>query len=75
VQPGGAIVYWNILRGASVIGFYSSGLSPSLGSQVPFNAFVLDTPSAGTYTYTVQAWKTGSSGCSLNQAVLIAYEL
>lgn len=89
LQPDGAGVsslftsaggnpFYAIKRGSTIIGEFTGqpGTNPAITpvSEVT----ILDTPSAGTYTYTVNYHGTslgGSVNVQVNNAVLVAYEL
>jgi len=70
-----------ILRGATTVYNTEFGASYSTSTSFwslngPFNLMQLDTPSAGTYTYTVQAAAlSGNSAHQITNVVLVAYEL
>lgn len=68
-----------LVRGVTTI----AGFTLSVGSgtaavskSIPSNAFFLDVPAANTYTYKIQATRTGdSTSGSISNAKLVAYEL
>ena len=63
-----------ILRGATVIsvaGFSWTTLGAVSSSAMQF----LDTPSSGTYTYSIKLKSLGGATAALNYSVLVAYEL
>ena len=72
----GNTILVQILRGASSVSISYIGASVDTGLIVPPSSIlVLDTPSAGTYTYSVNVLATASESIYINNAVLVAYEL
>ena len=72
----GGPMFIQILRGATVV--FSSGVGyfgNSTESVPPSSIQFLDTPSAGTYTYTVQVYSEGGQTIFVQYTVLVAYEL
>jgi len=61
-----------ILRGASVV--YKTAINGNV-ELPPSSIMFLDTPSSGNYNYTVQIASTGGTSVSVNNSVLVAYEL
>jgi hypothetical protein len=71
----------NVKRGATLVFTMTVGgpiTSASAPLFFPLGLMLLDTPSAGTYTYAVQAATFAGAGTpsfSINDSVLVAYEL
>jgi hypothetical protein len=66
-----------ILRGATLIGYWTIGGSAAAGFAVPSSAIqFLDPVAPGTYTYKVQAWRAAGTGnVGVNRSKLAAFEL
>lgn len=74
---GAAKTTLTYMRDSTDIGYYEYISSASTATRWPGMSFVLDTPAAGTYTYSIEAVVIGSGSFSstINFAVLVAYEL
>jgi hypothetical protein len=70
---GGGVATLSFVRGVTEINEYIFKATAGGTQFWPVSLVYLDTPTAGTYTYTVSV-ATGSS-MSVNDAVLVAYEL
>lgn len=67
-------LFLSILRGASAL--YRTNFFAAANTSVPSSiAHFLDTPSAGTYTYSVQVSSFGGNAVLVENSVLVAYEL
>lgn len=87
--PGAGVSYTNygvitLFRGATMVGFYrygsqgvnAAGTSITFISVAPCSSIqVIDTPSAGTYTYKAQYRTNGADIIGVSYTKLIAYEL
>jgi hypothetical protein len=69
-------IYVEILRDSTVIGiYYTSGPSGEF-AYVPSGAVqILDTPAAGTYTYSIKAKTNHANQANVSYAKLVAFEL
>jgi hypothetical protein len=63
-----------LFRGATLVCSYSFGGISSAMEFAPSIAY-LDTPTAGTYAYQIQAASANGGSVAINNCVLILYEL
>lgn len=76
VASGQNTTEFQVKRGASVVGVYTLNSNASFGIAVPCSAIhITDLPSAGTYTYTLEAREaTGADTALVSYSKLVAVE-
>jgi hypothetical protein len=75
INASGAVQY-RFQRGSTALGTVNlNNANSSTAIELPNSIFIIDYPSASTYTYTFQVAAGGASTITINNADLIAYEL